>query len=58
MMMTSSMTWEGGLKVTRYIHIQERLAPGASWKGNVSSINVYIIIVFLCYTCQKDDLNE
>ena len=33
--------------------IKERLAPGANCKGNVSSINANIIIVFLGYTCQK-----
>ena len=51
--MTSSMTSQGGLQVSLYIHVKERLAPGANWKGNVSSINVNIIIVFLGYTCQK-----
>ena len=53
MVMTSSMTSQGGLKVSLYIHVLERLAPGATCKGNVSSINVNIIIVFLGYTCQK-----
>ena len=51
--MTSSMTSQAGLKVFLYIHVYESLAPGASCKGNVSSINVNIIIVFLGYTCQK-----
>ena len=51
--MTSSITSQGGLKVSLYIHVYERLAPGAICKGNVSSINVDIIIVFLGYTCQK-----
>ena len=53
MVMTSSMTSQGGLKVSLYIHVLERLAPGANCKGNVSSINANIIIVFLGYTCQK-----
>ena len=51
--MTSSMTSQDGLKVSLHIHVKERLAPGASYKGNVSSINANIIIVFLGYTCQK-----
>ena len=53
MVMTSSMTSKGRLKVSPYIHVKERLAPGANCKGNVSSINANIIIVFLGYTCQK-----
>ena len=53
MVMTSSMTSKGGLKISLYIHVKERLAPGANCKGNVSSINANIIIVFLGYTCQK-----
>ena len=53
MVMTSSMTSRGRLKVSLYIHVKERLAPGANCKGNVSSINANIIIVFLGYTCQK-----
>ena len=44
---------KGRLKVSLYIHVKERLAPGANCKGNVSSINANIIIVFLGYTCQK-----
>ena len=36
-----------------YIQVQERLTPGANCKGNVSSINANIIIVFLGYTSQK-----
>ena len=51
--MTSSMTSKGRLKVSLYIHVKERLASGANCKGNVSSINANIIIVFLGYTCQK-----
>ena len=51
--MTSSMTSKGRLKVSLYIHVKERFAPGANCKGNVSSINANIIIVFLGYTCQK-----
>ena len=51
--MTSSMTSKGRLKVSLYIHVKERLAPGANCKGNVSSINAKIMIVFLGYTCQK-----
>ena len=51
--MASSMTSQGGLKVSLYIHVKERLAPGASCKGNVSSINSDIIIIFLGYTCQN-----
>ena len=47
------MTSQCGLKVSLYIHVSERLAPGANCKGNVSSINDNIIIVFLGYTCQK-----
>ena len=46
MVMTSSMTSQGGLKVSFYIHVSERLTPGANCKGNVSSINANIIIVF------------
>ena len=53
MVMTSSMTSQGGLKVSLYIHVWERLAPGVSCKGNVSSINADIVIVFLGYTCQR-----
>ena len=53
MVMTSSMTSQGGLKVSLYIHVQERLAPGANCKGNVSSINANTVFVFLGYTCQK-----
>ena len=53
MVMTSSMTSQGGLKVSLYIHVQERLAPGANCKGNISSINANTVIVFLGYTCQK-----
>ena len=56
--MTSSMTSQGGLKVSLYIHVQEWLAPGANCKGNASSINANIIIVFLGYTCQKTISNE
>ena len=51
--MTSSMASQGGLKVSLYIHVKERLTPGANCKGNVLSINANIIIVFLCFTCQK-----
>ena len=51
--MTSSMRSQGGLKVSLYIHVWERLAPGANCKGNVSSINANIVIVFLGYTCHK-----
>ena len=50
---TSSMTSQGGLKVSIYIHVYERFAPRTSRKDNVSSIYVNIIIVFLSYTCQK-----
>ena len=53
MVMTSSMKSKGRLKVSLYIHVKERLAPGANCKGNVSSINANIIIVFLGYTCQN-----
>ena len=53
MVMTSSMSSQVGLKVSLYIHVKERLAPGANCKGNVSSTNANIIIVFLGYTCQK-----
>ena len=53
MVITSSMTSHGGLKISLYIHVYERLAPGANCKGNVSSINANIIIVFLGYTCQE-----
>ena len=53
MVMASSMTSQGGLKVSLYIHVKERLAPGASCKGNVSSINANIIIIFLGYTRQN-----
>ena len=44
---------KGRLKVSLFIHVKESLAPGANCKGNVSSINANIIIVFLGYTCQK-----
>ena len=47
------MTSLGGLEVSIYIHVKERLAPRTSCKGNVSSINANIIIVFLGYKCQK-----
>ena len=40
MMMTSSMTSQTGLKIFLHIHVEESLAPGASCKGKVSSINV------------------
>ena len=53
MVMTSSMTSQDGLKVSLYIHVSERLTPGANYKDNVSSKNANIISVFLCYTCQK-----
>ena len=53
MVMASSMTSKGRLKVSFYIHVKERLDPGANCKGNVSSKNANIIIVFLGYTCQK-----
>ena len=37
-----------------HIHVYEKLAPGASCMGNVSSINAnIIIIVLLGYTCHK-----
>ena len=36
-----------------YIHVYDRVAPGANCKGNVSSINANIIIVFLGYTWQQ-----
>ena len=55
--MTSSMTSQGGLKVSLHIHVQESLAPVANCKGKVLSINANIIIVFLGYT-NKNDLNE
>ena len=51
--MTSSMTSQGDLKVSLYSHVKERLAPVASCKGNVLSINANIVIVFQDYTCQK-----
>ena len=51
--MTSSMTSQVGLKVFLYIRVKLSLAPGEICKGNVSSINANIIIVFLGYTCQK-----
>ena len=53
MVMTSSMTSQGGLTVSLYIHVYERLAPGANCTGNVWSINANIVIVFLGYTYQK-----
>ena len=53
MMTRSLMTSQTGLKVFLYIHVWESLAPGASCEGNVSSININIMIVFLGYTCQK-----
>ena len=57
MVMTSSMTSQGGLKVSLHIHVQESLAPVANCKRKVLSINANIIIVFLGYT-NKNDLNE
>ena len=51
--MTSSMTSQDGFKFVLYIHAWDRLAPGESCEGNVSSINVNIVIVFLGYTCRK-----
>ena len=53
MVMTSSMTSQGGLKVSLYIHLSKRLAPVESCNGNVSSINANIVIVFLYFICQK-----
>ena len=53
MVMTSSITLQGGLKVSFYIHVKERMAPGVSCKGYVSSIKANIATVFLGYTCQK-----
>ena len=58
LVMTSSMMSQGGLKISLYIHVLERVAPGANCKGNVSSINANIIIVFLGYTCQWITLFE
>ena len=58
MMMMSSMTSQGDLKVSLYIHFQERLAPGANSKGNVSSIKANIMIVFSRLYMPKNDLNE
>ena len=51
--MTSWMTSQGDLKVAFYIHLSEKLAWGASCKGNISSINANIVIVFLGYTYLK-----
>ena len=51
--MTSSNTSQGGLKFSLYIHVEERLAPVPSCKGNVSSINANIEIILLDYICQK-----
>ena len=53
MVITSSMTPQGGLKLSLYIHVWEKLAAAASCKGSVSAINASIIIVFLGYTIQK-----
>ena len=58
MVMTSSMTSKGGLEISLCIHLQGRLAAAASCKGNVSSINANIIIVFSGLYMPKDDLNE
>ena len=59
MVMTSSMTSQVGLKVSLYIHVWERLAPGANCKGNVSSINKcqYHKCLSRLYM-PKNDLNE
>ena len=51
--MTSSMISRRDLKIVPYIHVQERLAPGARCKGRISSINANIVIVFLGFTCLK-----
>ena len=40
-------------EISLYIHVMESLAPEASCKGNVSSINANIVIVFLGHRCQK-----
>ena len=53
MVMTSSVTLKGDMKVDLYIHVYGEIAPGASCKGNVLSINMNIVIVFLGYTCLK-----
>ena len=53
MVVTSSMTQRGGLKVALYIPAWESLALGAGCKGHVSSINPNIAIVFVGYTCLK-----
>ena len=59
MVMTPSMTSQVGLKVSLYIHVWERLAPGANCKGNVSSINKcqYHNCLSRLYM-PKNDLNE
>ena len=51
--MRSSMTSQDGLKFALYIDVKERLAPWASCKDNVSSINGNIVIVFQGYTYKK-----
>ena len=52
---TSSMMsqGQGGLKVGPLYSCSERLTPGVSCKGNVSSIHTTTVIVFLSYTCLK-----
>ena len=45
--MTSSMMSHGDLKFALYIQVYENMAPGARCKGNNSSINADVVMVFL-----------
>ena len=58
MVMTSSMTSKGRLKFSLYIHVKERLAPGANCKGNVSSIKCQYHNCLSRLYMPKDFLNE
>ena len=53
MVITLSKISQGDLKIALYIHAKERLVVGASYKGNILSINANILIVFLGDTCPK-----
>ena len=53
-MKRSSQIIQKSFFVAPLIHVEERLAPGAICKGNVSSINANIVTVSLCFTCLKN----
>ena len=53
MVMTSSMTSHGGLKIGPLYSCLGEARSGSKWKGHVSSIHANIVMVFLGYTCMK-----